>query len=202
MLQDTFLFHSWGNWGSETLNPLLTQDHPGIKGLNQDPNQTSGLLWTLHSFSAPRNLTFCWLPSLTYFCQQSTVLIIYSWLPSLGLYRWLHDKESACQCRRWTCGCHPWVGKIPWQRKWQPTPVFFPGESHGQSSLAGYSPWGCTEWTGLKMHTFIKAIFLLHLGEDVNVFFISKTKKLLTGGFFFPNKWFSRWQNWKTLSLA
>ena len=39
----------------------------------------------------------------------------------------------------------PWVGKIPWRRKWQPTPVFLPGESHGQRSLAGYSPWGCKE---------------------------------------------------------
>ena len=35
----------------------------------------------------------------------------------------------------------PWVGKIPWRRKWQPTPVFLPGEFHGQRSLAGYSPW-------------------------------------------------------------
>ena len=35
-----------------------------------------------------------------------------------------------------------WVGKILWRRKWQPTPVFLPGESHGQRSLAGYSPWG------------------------------------------------------------
>ena len=35
----------------------------------------------------------------------------------------------------------PWVGKISWRRKWQPTPVFLPGESHGQGSLAGYSPW-------------------------------------------------------------
>ena len=34
------------------------------------------------------------------------------------------------------------VGKIPWRRKWQPTPVFLPGESHGQRNLAGYSPWG------------------------------------------------------------
>jgi len=38
-----------------------------------------------------------------------------------------------------------WVGKIPWRREWQPTPVFLPGESHGQRSLAGYSPWSCTE---------------------------------------------------------
>ena len=39
----------------------------------------------------------------------------------------------------------PWVGKIPWRRKWQPTPVFLPGKSHGWMSLAGYSPWGCKE---------------------------------------------------------
>ena len=36
-----------------------------------------------------------------------------------------------------------WVSKIPWRKKWQPTPVVLPGKSHGQSSLAGYSPWGC-----------------------------------------------------------
>ena len=35
-----------------------------------------------------------------------------------------------------------WMGKIPWRRKWQPTPVFLPGEFHGQKRLAGYSPWG------------------------------------------------------------
>ena len=34
-----------------------------------------------------------------------------------------------------------WVRKIPWRRKWQPAPVFLPGESHGQRSQAGYSPW-------------------------------------------------------------
>ena len=52
-------------------------------------------------------------------------------------------RESACQCRRgWFS---PWVGKISWRRKWQPTPVFLPGKSHGQRSLVGYSPWGCTK---------------------------------------------------------
>ena len=49
-------------------------------------------------------------------------------------------KESSCQCRR--CGFDPWVRKIPCRRKWQPTPVFLPGESYGQRSLVGYSPWG------------------------------------------------------------
>ena len=57
------------------------------------------------------------------------------------LPRWLSGKESTCQCRRHRFD--PWVGKIPWRRKWQPTPVFLPGESHGQRSLVGYSPWGC-----------------------------------------------------------
>ena len=38
-----------------------------------------------------------------------------------------------------------WVGKIPWRREWQPTPVLLPGKSHGQRSLAGYSPGGCKQ---------------------------------------------------------
>ena len=44
-------------------------------------------------------------------------------------------------CRR--CRFDPWVRKSPWRRAWQPTSVFLPGESHGQRSLAGYSPWRC-----------------------------------------------------------
>ena len=52
-------------------------------------------------------------------------------------------KESACQCRRHKrCQFNSWVGKIPWRRAWEFTPVFLPGESHGQKSLAGYSPRG------------------------------------------------------------
>jgi len=43
------------------------------------------------------------------------------------------------------CMFDPWVGKIPWKRVQQLTPVFLPGESHGQSSLVGYSPWSCKE---------------------------------------------------------
>ena len=39
----------------------------------------------------------------------------------------------------------PWIGKIPWRRKWQPSPVLLPGKSHGQRSLVGYSPWGHKE---------------------------------------------------------
>ena len=63
-------------------------------------------------------------------------------------------KESACQCRR--PGFEPWVGKIPWRRKWQPSPVFLPGESRGQRRMAGYSPWGCRvrhDWMTKHTHT-------------------------------------------------
>ena len=50
-------------------------------------------------------------------------------------------KEPACQCkRRNRQGFDPRVGKIPWRRSWQPTPVLLPGEPHGQRSLAGDSP--------------------------------------------------------------
>ena len=45
-------------------------------------------------------------------------------------------------------GFDSWVGNIPCKRAWQPTPVFLPGEFHGQRSLAGYSPWGCKESVG------------------------------------------------------
>ena len=55
-------------------------------------------------------------------------------------------KEPACQCRKCKRSrFNPWVGKIPWRRKWQPTPVFLPGESHGQRSLVGYNPEGRKE---------------------------------------------------------
>ena len=57
----------------------------------------------------------------------------------------------------------PWVGKIPWRRKWQPTPVFLPGEFHGQKSLVGYNPWGCKELDtteGLSLTRFVTAFLL------------------------------------------
>ena len=59
-----------------------------------------------------------------------------------GLPQWLSGKESTCQCRR--CGFNSWIGKIPWRRKWQPTPVFWPEKFHGQN-LVGYSLWGYKE---------------------------------------------------------
>ena len=66
----------------------------------------------------------------------------------MWLLRWHSGKESTCQCRK--CRFDPWVGKIPWRRKWRPTPVFSPGVHQEtstwtvQRSLAGYSQ--CMGW--------------------------------------------------------
>ena len=59
----------------------------------------------------------------------------------LGLPCWLSGKEPTCQTR--THGFNTWVGKTFWRKKQPPTSVPLCGKSHGQRSLAGYSPWGC-----------------------------------------------------------
>ena len=64
----------------------------------------------------------------------------YLYLP-LGFPGVANGREPTCQCRRHKRHrFDPWVRKVPWRRAWQPTPVFLPGESHGQRSLVSYSP--------------------------------------------------------------
>ena len=62
------------------------------------------------------------------------------------LPRWRSGKESACHCRRHERHrFNPWVGNIPWSRKWHPTPVFLSRKFRGQRLLVVYSPWGHKE---------------------------------------------------------
>ena len=61
----------------------------------------------------------------------------------LELPWWLRGYSVCLQCVR--PRFDPWVEKITWRRKWQPTPVLLPGKSHGCRSLVGYSPWGLKE---------------------------------------------------------
>ena len=96
------------------------------------------LTWVL--FEVPR---WCRSP---FMCSVSTCSPSPVTFLSIVLPRWLSGKESACQCRsRRRHRFHPWVRKISWRRKWQPTPVSLPGKSHGQRSLVGYSLWICKE---------------------------------------------------------
>ena len=71
-----------------------------------------------------------------------------------GLPWWLRQKSICLQCRR--PRFNPWVEKIPWRRKWQPTPVLLPGKFHGLRSLVGYSPWGGKSQTWLSDFTFFQ----------------------------------------------
>ena len=84
------------------------------------------------------------------------------------LYWWLSGKELASQCRR--SGFDPWVGKIPWRKKWQPTPEFLPGEFHGQRSLVGCSPWDPTELDMSEQLTF-SMYYCCHSVPDVQAGF-------------------------------
>ena len=65
----------------------------------------------------------------------------------------------------------PWVGNISWRRAWQPPAIFIPGESHGQRSLAGYSPWGHKESDTtelrLTLSRFQRMAFTCRLGWQI-----------------------------------
>ena len=76
-----------------------------------------------------------------------------NWLP-----RWHSGEESTCQCGRRKRRFDPWVGKIPWRRKGQPTPVFLPGESQGRRSLAGVAHEVTTSQTQLSTHVHTQVI--------------------------------------------
>ena len=113
-----------------------------------------------------------WLIDLSILTELKEFTHLWAWwLPSMGSHRvghdwsdlaaaaaatnkcWLPrwDTEPTCQCRRHERpGFDPWVRKIPRRREQQPTPVFLPGESHGQRSLVGYCPRATKSWTQLK----------------------------------------------------
>ena len=89
----------------------------------------------------------------------------------------LNQKRSCLQCRP---GFDPWVGKIPWRRKWQMTPVSLPGKFHGQRSLVGCSPWDHKESCMTEQLTHLTPnrdegidcqlfIFFCDLGSHLNI---------------------------------
>ena len=105
------------------------------------------------------NLLLCDSPEVTLLLWKREYPIKLSWLVShlhqnhsfplnreRGFPGGASGKEPGCQCRRHKRHrFHPWVRKLPWRRAWQSTPVSLPGESRGERSLGGCSPWGCQE---------------------------------------------------------
>ena len=82
--------------------------------------------------------------------KKTRIQMINQWIK--GFPGGTSGKEPTCQRRRHKRHrFDPRVRKLPWRRAWQPTPVFLPGESHGQRSLVGYSPWGAKSSTQLSI---------------------------------------------------
>ena len=132
--------HDRGSWGPSSISvKFMVLSPPTHQSHWQSTMDKTAVLHNSHGpWSCSRQHSQCWG------CTLSKVFLIFIFRGAgLGTLRsrlpwWLSDKEFACQLRRH--GFNPWIGKIPREGR-QPTPVFLPGQSHGQRSLVGYSPW-------------------------------------------------------------
>ena len=141
----------WGHWNiilpaSKPIGSLLPFVATWFRSLGHQSSLSAGAeLATTSCFQTSQNQCRSlglWLKLPFFICSAEKKLFFWAWMYiSAGLPWWLSSKEFCHPCRR--LGFTPWVRKIPWRRKWQPTPVFLPGKSYGQRSLGGYSPWGC-----------------------------------------------------------
>ena len=91
------------------------------------------------------------------------IFFFFSYMSFLGMFPMAQWQIIGLQCRRRTRhGFDLWVGKIPWRRKRQPTPVLLPGKSHGRKSMMGYSPQRCSVRENLATeHTATSILYIL-----------------------------------------
>ena len=123
---------------------IWKQDNPTSSGIRSSISPAGEISWTLSYLlfsTCPNPIIIISAssafktPSPVYLHEDGLPLFRVS-PPFSGLPRWLSSKESACQCSSLSGhGFNPWIRKILWRRAWQLTPVFLPGESHGQRSL-------------------------------------------------------------------
>ena len=109
-------------------------------------------------------------------CKWCSSVVQYYWWPidSLGLLGGSVVKNSPAHVEDARDRFDPWVGKIPWRRRWQPTSVFLPGKSHGQRSLVGYSPWSCKVLDMTEYANGFFIIFTVHV-----IFFLKNMLRVL-----------------------
>ena len=130
-----------GDWVPVVLGPWLSQSNPILLPQPGSQLESPSLGSTVLNQSSTMTCCLGWRPARKKGkAKKSQSDII------LGVSNGASGERSACQCRRHKrSGFNPWAGKIPWRRKWQPTPVFLPGKFHGQRSLVGYRLWGREE---------------------------------------------------------
>ena len=107
------------------------------------------------------------------------------WKKSVGFPGDSVDKESTCNTGE--TGFNSWVRKIPWRRKWQPTPVFLPGKSHGQRSLEGYSLWGRKR----VRHDLVTKLPHERIWRHSKIFYLRNQ----IFGLIFKKEWIQNWIN-------
>ena len=143
----------WPKYWSFSFSISPSNEHPGLISFRMDWLDLLAVQGTLKSLLQHHSSKASILRRLAFFTVQLSHLCPLQ----MGFPGGASGKKPICQGRRPKIrGFNPWVGKIPWRRKWQPTPVFLPGESHGQRSLAGYAPLHLKEsdtTEQLSMHT-------------------------------------------------
>ena len=138
LIQLVFFFscgYDWLNCGHRWLKSIPRPSH-----LLKGQKVRSGIYSCNHVVVSSGNQSPSW-SSLE--PTKNQLISINSGVTKKGLLWIIRYSYHCLQCGR--PGFDPWVRKILWRRKWQPTPVFLPGKSHGQRSLVGYSPWGHNE---------------------------------------------------------
>ena len=163
------------HWVRDAIQPSHPLPSPSPPAPN--PSQHQSLFQGVNSSHEYWSFRFSIIPSkeipglifrmdwLDLLAVQGTHIIKHNFLPLkiefvtyvFGMKCGTSGKELACQYRKHERSRFDlWVRKIPWRRAWQPTPVFLPGNFHGQKSLAGYNPWGhrvIHDWVSTHTHT-------------------------------------------------
>ena len=141
-----------GRTDAEAETPILWPPDVMNLFIGKDPERLGGKDWERLKAGGEGDDRgwYGWMASLTQWTWVWASSGCWWWtgkldvLQFMGLQRVRHNwvtELNWTECRRHRRhGFDPLVGKIPWRRPWQPTPVFLPGESHGQGNLVGYSP--------------------------------------------------------------
>ena len=107
----------------------------------------------------------CWALPCWEFLITASVSLRLPW------YFW--QLRICLQCRRpWI---NPWIRKILWRSEWQPSPVFLPGEFHGQRSLMGYSPWSLRVGHNWMTNTFTFSLPLVICLDFLSRLYVSRS---------------------------